>query len=74
LTGQQLARAYANMDAFVFPSETDTFGNVVLEAMCSGLAPIVSAGGGPKYIINHGVTGFAARSLHDYVQVILKLS
>ena len=73
LTGTQLARAYANMDAFVFPSETDTFGNVVLEAMCSGLAPVVSSGGGPKYIIDDGRTGYQAKSVQDYVRAILRL-
>src|SRR5882757_6224204 len=55
LRGEELARAYANMDAFVFPSETDTFGNVVLEAMASGVSPIVGKGGGPKYLVQSGV-------------------
>ena len=45
LTGTALSRAYANMDAFVFPSETDTFGNVVLEALASGVPVIVSGRG-----------------------------
>ena len=37
LRGEDLSRAYANMDLFVFPSHTDTFGNVVLEALASGV-------------------------------------
>jgi glycosyltransferase involved in cell wall biosynthesis len=36
LSGEELARVYARMDVFVFPSETETFGNVVLEALASG--------------------------------------
>ena len=61
------------MDAFVFPSETDTFGNVVLEAMASGVPPIVAAGGGPKYLVRSGVNGFQAASPHEIVFAILKL-
>ena len=61
------------MDAFVFPSETDTFGNVVLEAMASGVPPIVSTGGGPKYIIRPGVDGFQVDTVDDYVNAILAL-
>src|SRR6185437_9431372 len=61
------------MDAFVFPSETDTFGNVVLEAMASGVPPIVAAGGGPKYLVQSGVNGFQAANPHEIVFAILKL-
>lgn len=57
LRGEALARAYANMDLFVFPSHTDTFGNVVLEAMASGVPAIVTPHGGPKSIVRDGVTG-----------------
>src|SRR5262249_35339065 len=46
LRGEELARAYASMDAFVFPSATDTFGNVVLEAMASGVPALVTPYGG----------------------------
>lgn len=58
LRGAELARAYANMDAFVFPSHTDTFGNVVLEALASGVPAIVTPDGGPARIVREGVTGF----------------
>jgi len=51
LRGEELAQAYANMDIFVFPSHTDTFGNVVLEAMASGVPVIVTPDGGPRYIV-----------------------
>lgn len=57
LQGEALAEAYANMDLFVFPSHTDTFGNVILEALASGVPPMVTAGGGPKYLVQHGKTG-----------------
>lgn len=58
LRGEALATAYANMDVFVFPSATDTFGNVVLEALASGVPAVVTTGGGPKFIVRNGVTGF----------------
>jgi glycosyltransferase involved in cell wall biosynthesis len=57
LKGAALSEAYANMDLFVFPSHTDTFGNVVLEALASGVPAIVNHDGGPKTIVQDGVTG-----------------
>jgi phosphatidylinositol alpha 1,6-mannosyltransferase len=60
LRGHDLARAYANMDLFVFPSHTDTFGNVVLEALASGVPAIVTPEGGPRYIVKDGETGSIA--------------
>jgi glycosyltransferase involved in cell wall biosynthesis len=73
LRGASLADAYASMDALVFPSETDTFGNVVLEAMASGVVPVVSDAGGPKYLVDHGKTGYIARDVHQYVRAIVDL-
>jgi len=70
LTGEPLARAYANMDAFVFPSRTDTFGNVVLEALASGVPAIVTDSGGPQFIIRSGETGFVAGSAEEFVSHI----
>jgi glycosyltransferase involved in cell wall biosynthesis len=58
LRGTTLAEAYANMDVLVFPSHTDTFGNVVLEALASGVPAVVTPDGGPKYIVRDGETGF----------------
>jgi glycosyltransferase involved in cell wall biosynthesis len=57
LRGEALSRAYANMDLFVFPSHTDTFGNVVLEALASGVPAIVTPDGGPRTIVRDGETG-----------------
>ncbi len=51
LRGQDLARAYASMDLLIFPSHTDTFGNVVLEALASGVPAIVTPDGGPAHIL-----------------------
>ena len=62
LSGEALARAYASADVFVFPSTTDTFGNVVLEAQASGLPAIVADTGGPRELIEHGVTGLVTQS------------
>ena len=45
------------MDLFVFPSHTDTFGNVVLEALASGVPAIVTPDGGPCTIVRDGETG-----------------
>ncbi|MGM0646691.1 MAG: glycosyltransferase, partial [Thermodesulfobacteriota bacterium] len=57
LEGRELAEAYASSDAFVFPSTTDTFGNVILEAQASGLPVIVSDQGGPQENILPGQSG-----------------
>jgi phosphatidylinositol alpha 1,6-mannosyltransferase len=67
LYGEQLARAYADMDLFLFPSETDTFGNVVMEAMASGTPAVVTSKGGPKYQVQDGVTGFVAADEQDFI-------
>jgi glycosyltransferase involved in cell wall biosynthesis len=74
LFGEDLSRAYANMDIFAFPSHTDTFGNVVLEALASGVPTIVTTGGGPKYLINHGVTGFVANDEREFAGYVVELA
>lgn len=63
LAGVELARAYASADVFMFPSTTDTFGNVILEALASGLPCVVSDQGGPKDLVEHGASGFVTRAL-----------
>ena len=55
--GEELARLYSSSDMFVFPSVTDTLGQVVMEAQISGLPAIVTDEGGPCEIVEDGVTG-----------------
>jgi glycosyltransferase involved in cell wall biosynthesis len=69
LEGEALARTYANMDLLLFPSETDTFGNVVQEALASGTPALVSRRGGPKYIVRSGVSGFIAASEEQFIEI-----
>src|SRR5712672_3192157 len=64
LRGKELAAAYASADVFVFPSTTDTFGNVVIEAQASGVPVIVSDTGGPKELVEANVNGVVTKS-HD---------
>jgi phosphatidylinositol alpha 1,6-mannosyltransferase len=72
LRGAALAEAYANMDVLVFPSHTDTFGNVVLEALASGVPAVVTPDGGPKFIVKDGETGFVTED-DRFVDAIAKL-
>ncbi len=58
LTGDELATAYASADAFLFPSETETFGNVTLEAMASGLPCVCADATGSRSLVEHETTGF----------------
>ena len=57
LEGPELARAYASADIFLFPSRTDTFGQVILEAQASGLPVLAVAEGGPLALVRDGHTG-----------------
>ncbi len=66
LLGSDLARAFANMDALVFPSETETFGLVVLEALASGVPAIVASRGGPRFTVQHAKTGYVAERVSDF--------
>ncbi len=73
LSGQSLARTYANFDLFVFPSQTDTFGNVVLEALASGVPAVVMAGGGPKFIVEANQSGFVANDETEWADIVVRL-
>jgi glycosyltransferase involved in cell wall biosynthesis len=57
LDGADLARAYASADVFLFPSATDTFGQVILEAQASGLPVVAVARGGPLSLIEDRASG-----------------
>ncbi len=70
LKGEPLSRAYADMDVFAFPSHTDTFGNVVLEALASGVPAVVTTGGGPKYMVRSGETGYVAADDSAFIRCI----
>jgi glycosyltransferase involved in cell wall biosynthesis len=72
LRAAELAAAYASSDVFVFPSTTDTFGNVVLEAKAAGLPCVVSDQGGPCELISDGIDGYIAKGLDvgDFARVL----
>ena len=59
--GEELGKYYASADVFLFPSETETFGNVTLEAMASGLVVIAYNYACAKLHITHGETGILVR-------------
>jgi glycosyltransferase involved in cell wall biosynthesis len=65
LNGEDLAEIYASSDLFVFPSASETFGNVILEAFASGLPAIVADKGGVTTIVEDGKNGKIARA-HQY--------
>ena len=75
LHGDELATAFASADLFVFPSTTDTFGNVVLESLSSGTPVLVSELGGPAEIARHNETGFIlpAQDSHAWARAIAEL-
>jgi phosphatidylinositol alpha 1,6-mannosyltransferase len=70
--GRELARWYASSDVFIFPSTTETLGNVVLEALASGLPAVVVDRGGPQDLIASGETGFVAAA-NDIAAIVDRL-
>ncbi len=70
LRGRELAAAFATMDVFVFPSRTDTFGLVLLEAMASGVPVVLSPEAGARLGLQHGVNGLMA---DDFTESVLRL-
>ena len=76
LSDEELYRAYASGDIFIFPSTTDTFGNSVLEAQSSGLPAIVTNLGGPQEIIVPGRSGlvYSGRDVEDLIVAIVRLA
>ncbi|MGG0737258.1 glycosyltransferase, partial [Niallia taxi] len=75
LKGEELSEAYASADLFVFPSTTETFGNVVLESLASGTPAIVSNSGGVKELVADGITGriCTAKSANEFSKAIIEL-
>jgi len=75
LEGAELARAYASADVFLFPSATDTFGQVILEAQASGLPVIAVAEGGPVSLIEDRVSGLLCAAEADQLaRALLELA
>ncbi len=70
LRGEALADAYANLDVFVFPSETETVGNVVLEAMASGVPVVALDRGGHRFVVDRGASAALAASGEALVDVV----
>jgi glycosyltransferase involved in cell wall biosynthesis/predicted metal-dependent phosphoesterase TrpH len=67
LEGEDLARAYASADAFLFCSRTDTYGQVILEAAASGLPVVAVAEGGPATLVENRHTGLLCRPDRDHL-------
>lgn len=72
-SGKELSTIFASSDLFVFPSTTETFGNVVLEAMASGLVPVCSDEGGASSSIKHNHNGLIckAKDAFDFSKQII---
>ena len=75
LDHEELSKLYASSDIFVFTSISETYGNVVVEAMASGLPCIIANGGGSASLIEHAVTGYKCNPTNakEYVYYIQKL-
>src|SRR4029077_5388512 len=73
LRGESLSAAYADMDLFVFPSETETVGNVVLEAMASGVPVVAMAQGGPRFVAGASRGAVLARTERELVDLSVQL-
>jgi glycosyltransferase involved in cell wall biosynthesis len=75
LNGERLAEVYGASDLFVFPSPTETFGNVVLEALASGTPVIGADSGGVKSIIQNDKTGILCKSsnVQEFTNAVVEL-
>jgi glycosyltransferase involved in cell wall biosynthesis len=72
---ETLARLYASSDTFLFPSISETYGSVVVEAMSCGCPCVIANGGGTKALIRQGITGFLCEpeAEQDYYEKIQML-
>ena len=73
-TGKPLAQYYANAEVFVFPSQWETFGIVMIEAMACGTPVAAYPCDGPKDVIDQAETGFMNENLADAVTACLQLN
>ena len=71
--GEELARLYASASVFVFPSLTDTFGIVLLEALASGLPVAAYPVTGPKDVVDNGTVGILSEDLREAALAALSL-
>jgi glycosyltransferase involved in cell wall biosynthesis len=76
LDGEDLAQAYASSDVFLFPSDTESFGNVTLEAMASGLPTVCADATGSRSLVLPGTTGFLVppRDSDGFVSAVAQLA
>lgn len=70
--GKELSKIYSENDVFCFPSLTDTFGIVIIEALCNGLPVAAYRVTGPQDIIDYGVTGYMVQSGNSLINAIEK--
>lgn len=75
LDHEELSKLYASSDVFVFTSTSETYGNVVIEAMASGLPCVIANGGGSASLVDHGRTGYKCvpNNALEYVYFIHKI-
>jgi len=73
IRGDRLADTYANLDLFVFPSETETVGNVVLEALASGVPVVAMARGGTRFIAGSTDAALLARNESEFIDLAVQV-
>ena len=74
IRGKAVAESFADMDLFVFPSLTDAFANVVLEAASAGVPSIAFPVGGPKFLIEDNVSGFLAETEEEIIKKTVEIA
>ncbi len=72
--GDALARHFASGDLFLFPSRSETFGNVTLEAMASGVATVAFDYGAAREYLRDGITGAAVDSDEAFIEAAIRLA